>query len=52
MAQATEFVDHRRFTVDEYHRMAAMGIFKHGERVELIRGVVRRSVRMRWLARI
>lgn len=35
-------IDQRRFTVAEYHRMAETGIFKPDERVELIRGVVRR----------
>jgi Uma2 family endonuclease len=42
MASPAESVDQRRFSVDEYHRMAEMGIFKPNERVELIRGVVRR----------
>ncbi len=42
MARAAEAIDQRRFTVDEYHRMADSGIFKPNERVELIRGVVRR----------
>ena len=42
MAEAAETVDQRRFTVEEYHRMGEMGIFKPDERVELIRGVVRR----------
>ena len=42
MATAAETIDQRRFTVEEYHRMAEMGIFKPDERVELIRGVVRR----------
>jgi Uma2 family endonuclease len=31
----------RRFTVDEYHRMGDAGVFERGERVELIRGVIR-----------
>ena len=35
-------VDVRRFSVEEYHRMGEIGIFKPDERVELIRGVVRR----------
>lgn len=42
MARAAETIDQRRFTVAEYHRMAETGIFKSDERVELIRGVVRR----------
>lgn len=41
MATATETFDSRRFTVEEYHRMAEAGIFEPDERVELIRGVVR-----------
>jgi len=32
----------RRFTVEEYHRMAEAGVFAPGEQVELIRGVVRK----------
>lgn len=43
-----ETVDQRRFTVDEYHRMAEMGIFKPTERVELFRGVVRRMSPKNW----
>ncbi len=43
MAKAAETIDQRRFTVEEYHRMAETGIFKPDERVELIRGVVRRK---------
>ncbi len=42
MARVAETIDQRRFTVDEYHRMAKTGIFKPDERVELIRGVVHR----------
>jgi len=42
MARAAESIDPRRFSVEEYHRMAETGIFKPDERVELIRGVVRR----------
>ena len=30
----------RRFTVEEYHRMAAAGVFAPGERLELLDGVV------------
>ena len=42
MATAAETIDERRFTVEEYHRMAEIGIFTPDERIELIRGVVRR----------
>lgn len=42
MVETMDITDQRRFTVDEYHRMAETGIFKPDERVELIRGVVRR----------
>lgn len=42
MATAAETIDERRFTVEEYHRMAETGIFKPDERVELILGVVQR----------
>ena len=41
MATAAETIDQRRFTVEEYHRMAETGIFEPDERVELIRGLVR-----------
>lgn len=36
-----EVVGLRRFSVAEYHRMAEAGVFGTGERVELIRGVIR-----------
>jgi hypothetical protein len=39
---AFEDVAQRRFTVAEYHRMAETGILRPDERVELVRGVVRR----------
>jgi Uma2 family endonuclease len=42
MVRALETVAQRRFTVEEYHRMAEAGILGPDERVELIRGVVRR----------
>ena len=32
----------RRFSVEEYHRMATAGVFGRDERVELMRGVIRR----------
>jgi len=32
----------RRFSVEEYHRMGEAGVFGPGERVELIRGVIRK----------
>jgi Uma2 family endonuclease len=42
MARALETVAQRRFTVEEYHRMAETGILGPDERVELVRGVIRR----------
>jgi len=42
MLQALETAAQRRFTVEEYHRMAETGILGPDERVELVRGVVRR----------
>lgn len=41
MAEGMESVGLRRFTVDEYHRMGQAGVLEPGERVELIRGVIR-----------
>lgn len=41
MARPMETLEHRRFTVEEYHRMGEAGILAPGERVELIRGVIR-----------
>jgi Uma2 family endonuclease len=41
MARALETVAQRRFTVEEYHRMAETGILSSAERVELVRGVIR-----------
>jgi len=41
MAEVTQAVGLRRFSVDEYHRMAEAGVFMPGESVELIRGVIR-----------
>jgi Uma2 family endonuclease len=41
MARPTETLQHRRFTVEEYRRMGDAGILAPGERVELIRGVIR-----------
>lgn len=48
MGKTAETIDQRRFTVDEYHRMAELGIFKPDERVELIRGIVRRMSPKNW----
>lgn len=42
MAMGTKTFAERRFTVGEYHRMAETGILSSDERVELIRGVVRK----------
>jgi hypothetical protein len=41
MARPAETFGERRFTVEEYHRMAETGILAPGERVEFIRGVIR-----------
>jgi NADP-dependent 3-hydroxy acid dehydrogenase YdfG len=41
MARTLESVARRRFTVEEYHRMAETSILGPGERVELVRGVIR-----------
>ena len=40
MARVLETVTKRRFTVEEYHRMAETGILAPDERVELVRGVI------------
>jgi len=40
MVLGTESVAQRRFTVEEYHRMAETGILGPDERVELVRGVI------------
>lgn len=48
MARPAEIMEPRRFTVEEYHRMAEMGILRPDERVELIRGVVRRMSPKNW----
>jgi Uma2 family endonuclease len=48
MGRAAESIDQRRFTVEEYHRMAETGILRPNERVELIRGVVRRMSPKNW----
>ncbi len=40
MATLTASVERRRFTVDEYYRMAEAGILGEDERVELIAGEV------------
>jgi hypothetical protein len=41
MPRALETVAQRRFTVEEYHRMAETGILSPEERLELLWGVVR-----------
>jgi Uma2 family endonuclease len=41
MSRALESVAQRRFTVEEYHRLAETGILGPDERVELIHGVIR-----------
>ena len=41
MVDVIESVGIRRFTVEEYHRMGQAAVFAPGERVELIRGVIR-----------
>jgi Uma2 family endonuclease len=48
MARALETVAQRRFTVEEYHRMAEAGIFGPDERVELIYGVIRKMSPKNW----
>jgi Uma2 family endonuclease len=45
MARAFEAVAQRRFTVEEYHRMAEAGILGPDERVELVRGVILKKAR-------
>lgn len=42
MASLLDDLALRRFTVEEYHRMAETGILGPDERVELVRGVLRR----------
>jgi len=41
MPRPMETLEQRRFTVEEYHLMGEAGILAPGERVELIRGVIR-----------
>ena len=41
MSRPLQTLAQRRFTVEEYHRMAETGILEPRERVELIRGVIR-----------
>jgi Uma2 family endonuclease len=47
MSRAVETAQ-RRFTVEEYHRMAETGILGPDERVELVRGVIRRMSPKNW----
>lgn len=42
MATGTKTFAERRFTVEEYHRMGEAGILAPDERVELIRGAIRK----------
>jgi Uma2 family endonuclease len=48
MARALGSVAQRRFTVEEYHRMAESGILGPDERVELVRGVIRKMSPKKW----
>ncbi len=48
MSRALESVAQRRFTVEEYHRMAETGILGPDERVELVRGVIREMSPKNW----
>ncbi|MGH9390519.1 MAG: Uma2 family endonuclease [Vicinamibacteria bacterium] len=48
MASGLDTVALRRFTIEEYHRMAETGILGPDERVELVRGVVRRMSPKNW----
>jgi Uma2 family endonuclease len=43
MPRVLESVAQRRFTVEEYHRMAEAGILRPDERIELVRGVIRKK---------
>jgi Uma2 family endonuclease len=45
LARALEDVAQRRFTIEEYHRMAETGILGPDERVELVRGVILKKAR-------
>jgi len=48
MSRALQSVAQRRFTVEEYHRMAETGILGPDERVELVRGVIREMSPKNW----
>jgi Uma2 family endonuclease len=48
MSRALESVAQRRFTIEEYHRMADTGILGPDERVELVRGVIREMSPKNW----
>ncbi|MGH9388179.1 MAG: Uma2 family endonuclease [Vicinamibacteria bacterium] len=48
MSSALESVAGRRFTVEEYYRMAETGILGPDERVELVHGVIRKMSPKTW----
>jgi Uma2 family endonuclease len=48
MPRALESLAQRRFTVEEFHRMAETGILGPDERVELVRGVIREMSPKNW----
>ncbi|HEY7697833.1 MAG TPA: Uma2 family endonuclease, partial [Vicinamibacteria bacterium] len=49
MPRTLESSVHRRFTVTEYHRMAETGVLGPDERVELVRGVIRKMSPKNWV---
>jgi Uma2 family endonuclease len=48
MSRVFQSVAQRRFTVEEYHRMAETGILGPDERVELVRGFIREMSPKHW----